>query len=120
MDSREDYIIGSGNIFADLDLPNPEDLQTKTQLTLLIKKIIKQRGWTQKKAAETLEIKQPDVSDLTRGKKLEHYSIDRLAQFLRKLEQDVTMTITVRSDELAPEGVVIAANRLSNEIQAAK
>ncbi len=120
MERKQDYVIGSHNIFADLDLPNPEELQTKTKLTLLIKKIIKQRDWTQQQAADALGIKQPDVSALTRGKKLEHYSIERLMQFLRKLEQDVTMTITVKSNELAPEGVVIAESQLAKDIHVAK
>ena len=117
-----DITRSSGNVFADLDLPNPEELKTKTQLTLLIKKIIKQRNWTQQQAADTLGIKQPDVSALTRGKKLEHYSIERLIRFLQLLEQDVTMsrTITVKSDELAPEGVVIADSQLAKDMQVAK
>ena len=37
----------SGNIFADLGLPNPEQELLKAQLTLQIYKIIKQRGLTQ-------------------------------------------------------------------------
>ena len=57
----------SGNVFADLELPNAEELHTKTKLTLLIKRLIKQRGWTQQQAADALGIKQPDVSELSRG-----------------------------------------------------
>ena len=109
MERKQDYFIGSNNIFADLDLPNAEELQTKTRLTLLIKKIIKQRDWTQQQAADVLGIKQPDVSDLTRGKKLEHYSIERLMQFLSKLEQRVS--ITVSSPELPSEEIVISASQ---------
>jgi predicted XRE-type DNA-binding protein len=101
---------GSGNIFADLDLPNPEELQLKARLTHLITRIIKQRGWTQQQAAKALGIKQPDVSELSRGERLEHYSVERLMHFLSRLEQKVT--ITVSSKELPSEEIVIAANVL--------
>jgi predicted XRE-type DNA-binding protein len=99
----------SGNVFADLDLPNPEELQLKARLTHLITRIIKQRGWTQIQAAKALGIKQPDVSELTRGERLEHYSVERLMNFLGKLEQKVT--ITVSSRELPLEEIVIAASQ---------
>jgi predicted XRE-type DNA-binding protein len=52
----------SGNIFADLALPNPEQELLKAQLTLQIYKIIKQRWLTQAQAGEILGIKQPHVS----------------------------------------------------------
>jgi predicted XRE-type DNA-binding protein len=99
----------SGNVFADLDLPNPEELQLKARLTHLITRIIKQRGWTQSQAAKALGIKQPDISELSRGERLEHYSVERLMHFLSRLEQKVT--ITVSSPELPREEIVIAASQ---------
>jgi predicted XRE-type DNA-binding protein len=50
---------GSGNVFADLELPNAEQELLKARLTLQIYKIIKDRGLTQVKAEEILGIKQP-------------------------------------------------------------
>jgi predicted XRE-type DNA-binding protein len=100
----------SGNVFADLDLPNPEELQLKARLTHLITRIIKQRGWTQSQAAKALGIKQPDVSELSRGERLEHYSVERLMHFLGRLEQKVT--ITVSSKELPAAEIVIAASQI--------
>ena len=38
---------GSGNVFADLDLPNSEQDQIKAELTLQIYRIIKKRNLTQ-------------------------------------------------------------------------
>lgn len=99
----------SGNVFADLDLPNPEELQLKARLTHLITRVIKGRGWTQSQAAKALGIKQPDVSELTRGERLEHYSVERLMNFLSRLEQKVT--ITVSSRELPVEEIVLAASQ---------
>ena len=53
------------------------------------------------KATDVLGIKQPDVSELTQGKRLDHYSVERLMRFLSMLDQNVT--ITVSSDELPTE-----------------
>lgn len=111
--TKRGYTLGSGNVFADLDLPDAEELQLKTRLTLLIKRITEQRGWTQQQTAEALGIKQPDVSALSRGQRLEHYSAERLMHFLSRLHQRVT--ITVSSDELLTEEIVIAAQAIDKE-----
>ena len=42
----------SGNVFADLGLPNPEQELLKARLTLQIYKIIKARGLTQARPAK--------------------------------------------------------------------
>src|ERR1035437_5362689 len=52
----------SGNVFADLGLPNPKQELTKAELTLQLYRIIKQRGMTQAEAGRALGIKQPHVS----------------------------------------------------------
>ena len=105
----------SGNVFADIGLPNPEELQLKARLTHLITEIVENREWTQQQTADTLGIKQPDVSALFRGKRLEHYSVERLMTFLTKLEQKVT--ITVSSDEIAAQEIVIAGTQLEQVAQ---
>ncbi len=60
-------VVGSGNVFRDLGDPNPEESQAKADLAIQIRKIIEQRGLTQKEAAEIMEIDQPKVSDIIRG-----------------------------------------------------
>jgi hypothetical protein len=45
---------GSGNVFADLGLPNPEQERLKAQLTLQVYKIVKARGLTQAQAGASL------------------------------------------------------------------
>jgi len=49
----------SGNVFADLGLPNPEQELIKAQLTLQIYRTIKQRKLTQSEAGRLLGLKQP-------------------------------------------------------------
>jgi predicted XRE-type DNA-binding protein len=82
----------SGNVFADLGLPNPEQELLKARLTLQIYKIVKARGLTQAKAGEILGIKQPHVSALMRNR-AGNFSVGRLIEFLTALGQDVEITV---------------------------
>lgn len=82
----------SGNVFADLGLPNPEQELLKARLTLHIHKIVKERGLTQAQAGEVLGIKQPHVSALMRNR-AGNFSVGRLMEFLTALGQDVRITV---------------------------
>ncbi len=46
---------GSGNVFAELDLPNSDDLQTKAELSRQLYQRIKALGLSQVKAAKLLD-----------------------------------------------------------------
>jgi predicted XRE-type DNA-binding protein len=82
----------SGNVFADLGLPNPEQEMMKARLTLQIYHIIRDRGLTQVQAAKTLGIKQPHVSLLMRNR-AGSFSVGRLLEFLTALGQDVEIAV---------------------------
>jgi predicted XRE-type DNA-binding protein len=86
---------GSGNVFADLDLPDPEQLLAKAELARQILNIIAKRRLTQTQAAELLGIDQPEVSALTRGK-LSGFSMERLFHFLNALGRDVQITVKAK------------------------
>ncbi len=83
---------GSGNVFADLGLPNPEQELLKAQLTLQIYKIVTARGLTQAQAGDVLGIKQPHVSALMRNR-AGNFSVGRLMEFLTRLGQDVEIMV---------------------------
>jgi predicted XRE-type DNA-binding protein len=83
---------GSGNIFADLGLPNAEQELLKAQLTLQIYRIVKERGLTQAQAGEILGIRQPHVSALMRNRS-GIFSVGRLIEFLTALGQDVEIKV---------------------------
>ena len=83
---------GSGNVFADLGLPNPEQELLKARLTLQIYRLIKARGLTQAQAGAVLGIKQPHVSALMRNR-AGNFSVGRLIEFLTALGQDVRITV---------------------------
>jgi predicted XRE-type DNA-binding protein len=83
---------GSGNVFADLGLPNPEIALAKAELVRRIRDLIVERKLTQIMAAELLGLDQPKISGLVRGR-VEGYSIDRLFRFLNALGQRVDITV---------------------------
>ena len=95
---------GSGNVFADLDLPHSEQDQIKTELTLQIYRIIKKRNLTQAEAGEILGIKQPHVSALMRNR-FGYFSVGRLIEFLTALGQDVEISVKP-AGRINPHGVL--------------
>ena len=84
--------VSSGNVFADLGLPNPEQMLVKAELARKIGEIIETRNLTQIEAAEILGIDQPKVSALTRGR-LTGFSTERLFRFLNALGNDVEIAV---------------------------
>jgi predicted XRE-type DNA-binding protein len=90
--TRIPAVASSGNVFADLGLPNPEQELLKARLTLQIYKVIKERGLTQAQAGEVLGIKQPHVSALMRNR-AGNFSVGRLIEFLTALGHDVEIAV---------------------------
>jgi predicted XRE-type DNA-binding protein len=82
----------SGNVFADLGLPHPEQELLKAKLTLQIYRLIKGRELTQAEAGKILGIKQPHVSTLMRNRS-GAFSVERLMDFLIALGQDVEIRV---------------------------
>jgi predicted XRE-type DNA-binding protein len=90
---------GSGNVFADLGLPEPEEELTKAQLASHIRQIIQRRRLTQVAAAGLMGIDQPKVSALLNGR-LTNFSTDRLMRLLTALGQDVEIVVKERPSGL--------------------
>ena len=84
--------VGSGNIFADLGLPNAGEHQLKAALIVQLKRLIAERGLTQVAAAKLVEMKQPDLSKLMRGQ-FRLASVEKLMRMLTAFDQDVEITI---------------------------
>ncbi|MCK6622530.1 MAG: XRE family transcriptional regulator [Calditrichaceae bacterium] len=103
----EDYIISSGNIFKDMELPNAEERLAKAKIAVIINKIIEERGLTQKEAAKILGINQPKVSALKNGR-LKGFSIERLFSYLEALDQHIEITITDKSKIKTEQGIHVA------------
>ena len=85
----------SGNVFTDLNLPNPEERLVKATIALSIGELIEKRGLTQEGAGAILGLPQSSVSNLVRDK-LEKFTIDRLLRYMRKLDCDVTISFKLK------------------------
>ena len=86
----------SGNVFADLNLPEADDLLVKAELAAKIIAEIQRRRMTQIQAAAILGIDQPKVSALKQGK-LSAFSIERLMRLLLILGRDIEITVKGKS-----------------------
>jgi predicted XRE-type DNA-binding protein len=100
--------VGSGNVFADLGLPHPEEMLIKAQLAKQIYLCITERQLTQVEAATILGIDQPKVSNLINGK-LAAFSIDRLFRFLTALDLNVEISIKTKPRS-QPNARVVVVN----------
>jgi len=94
--SNREFTRGSGNVFADLKLPDADELLAKAELVAKIIAEIQRRRLTQSQAAARLGIDQPKVSALKQGK-LSGFSIERLLRFLLLLGQNIEITVKGRS-----------------------
>lgn len=97
----------SGNVFADLNIPEPSLYLAKAQLAHQICTIIEERNLTQVEAAEILRINQPKVSALTRGN-LDGFKCDRLFKFLNLLDQDIEIVIRPHTDPNQEAGIRVS------------
>ena len=86
----------SGNVFTDLGF-DPEEalnLKLRSDLMIAITKLIEDRGLTQSAAAELLEVTQPRISDLVRGK-IDRFSVDSLIEMLGHAGVEVSFVLKV-------------------------
>jgi len=81
--SEEESLIipGSGNVFADLGLPDPEERLIKARLASRILDAVEVRGWTPEQAAEVLSLSEAEASRLFAGM-LKDFSVARLTKLL--------------------------------------
>ena len=93
--TKQNAEISSGNIFADIGLPNPEEHLLKAQLVVKITELMKQRKLKQREAAELFNITQPDVSKMLRGH-FHQFSVERLMRVLVALDQNVEIVVRPR------------------------
>lgn len=101
------YTVSSGNVFADLGLPNPEEALAKAELAHKITAVIRDKGLTQVQAAKLLGVDQPKISALIRGR-LSGFSLERLMRFLLMLGQDIKITVQASPRSRSRARVLVA------------
>jgi predicted XRE-type DNA-binding protein len=102
MPSGPEHDIGSGNVFADIGLPEAEDHMLRARLVHRIDGLLRERGLKQVEAARLFGITQPDVSRMLRGD-FRPFSLGRLLRFLVCLGQDVAIVVRPHPGD-APTG----------------
>jgi predicted XRE-type DNA-binding protein len=114
--------IGTANVFADIGLPNPEELLLKAKLCSAISKEIRRRGLTQQQAAKLVGLKQPELSRIATGGG--GFSADRLIEVLRNLGCDVEINVSVASGPVGEvrclEGISLMPGTGKDETRAIK
>lgn len=91
-------IHGSGNVFADLDLPDADELLIKADLVMQISGLIAARGLAPRMTARLLGINPPELTALLRGQ-LDDFSLGHLLRFLNALDRDVQIVVAPKSPE---------------------
>lgn len=82
----------SGNVFADLGLPDADKLKIKSGLVIEITRAIRKLGLTQEEAGRRMGLPQPKVSALLRGD-FANLSERKLMDCLNRLGYDIEITV---------------------------
>ena len=81
MARKSENRLSSGNIFADIGLPNADEHLIKAKLVLKIDGLMRARGLKQVETAVLFGVNQPDVSKILRGD-FRQFPVERLMRFL--------------------------------------
>lgn len=87
----------SGNVFADLGLPDVEKLKIKAGLVIEIRKAMRARGLNQQEAAKRMGVPQPKVSGMMHGD-FTNLSERKLMDCLNRLGYDIEITVKPAAD----------------------
>lgn len=97
----------SGNVFADLGLPDAEKLKIKSGLVIEIRKAMRNLGLTQQAAAKRMGINQPKVSDMMRGD-FANLSERKLMECLNRLGYDIEIKVRPAADPVGHLTLAVA------------
>ncbi|MBV8097380.1 MAG: XRE family transcriptional regulator [Acetobacteraceae bacterium] len=105
-DEEIEIVPGTGNVFRDLNLRNPDVEQLRAILGARIIRVLDEKGLTARQAQELTGVAAADFSRIRRAR-LDRFTIDRLLAILDRLGQQVDISVTVhpRAEEV-PEGTV--------------
>jgi predicted XRE-type DNA-binding protein len=99
--------LSSGNVFADLGLPDAEQLKIKSGLVIEITRAARRLGLTQEEAGRRMGISQAKVSGLMRGD-FSNLSERKLMGCLNRLGYDIEIKITPAADSVGHRSLAIA------------
>jgi predicted XRE-type DNA-binding protein len=91
-------VVSSGNVFADLGMPNAEEHKLKSGLMLEITKTVKARGLTQSAAAKIVGVSQGRLSEMMNGQ-FRSVSVEQLFKILNRLGRHIEVRVHTRETE---------------------
>jgi predicted XRE-type DNA-binding protein len=94
---QTEFMESTGNVFADLDLPQPDVRLAKAKLALAISRSIRTRKLDKLEAAELLQTTPARITAITNGR-LANISYDRLLRFLNILGCNVRIVVDISSE----------------------
>jgi predicted XRE-type DNA-binding protein len=97
----------SGNVFADLGLPDAEKLKIKSGLAIEIRKAMDALGLNQQAAAKRMGIPQPKVSGMMRGD-FTNLSERKLMDCLNRLGYDIEIKVRPAAEPVGHLTLAIA------------
>lgn len=97
----------SGNVFADLGLPNPEEALAKAELAIAINRTMEERDLTERQAATILGTSQSRLHNVRRGR-LTGVSTDWLLHALNTFGLDIEISVTPKSQHRAHGRTTVA------------
>lgn len=98
---------GSGNVFADLALPDAEKLKIKSGLVIEITRAVRRLGLTQEEAGRRMGIPQPKVSGMMRGD-FTNLSERKLMECLNRLGYDIEIKVSPTTEPVGHLKLAIA------------
>ena len=105
MNTTEIIENSSGNVFADLDLPDAAEMSLKAGLAIQIVRAMRARDLTQAQTAELVGLKQPDLSNIARAR-LDGISVERLFMVLNRLGHRIEVRVEQNETANARTSVV--------------
>jgi predicted XRE-type DNA-binding protein len=97
----------SGNVFADLGLPDAEHLKIKSGLVIEITRAIRRLSLTQQEAGRRMGISQAKVSGLMRGD-FSNLSERKLMECLNRLGYDIEIKLSPAIDSTGHRTLAVA------------
>lgn len=95
MAKKIEFEESTNNVFIDLELDNAEELQARGMVGFHVVKLLKNKNMKQREISDLLGIKQAEVSHLLNGH-FSRFTIDKLLDFLKRMNQKVTIQISPR------------------------
>lgn len=107
-----DFEEGSGNVFADIGVRDPEESLVRAKLAKQIADLIQKKRLSQNQIGAILGVDQSKVSKIVRGR-ISGFTSDRLFRFLTALGCDVRIEVrATRTTKRAGVGPVAARGKI--------